>query len=107
MATRQSIEFDYNRACSQASSLDNIANNLKTLSNNKLSGSMQNLSVNWTGKNAKAYIAKGDMLKNNIVATANALNKIASDIRTIAKKIHDTEMYNLELAERREYYSNK
>ncbi|MBQ6787683.1 MAG: hypothetical protein IJO85_08175 [Lachnospiraceae bacterium] len=103
MATRQSIEFDFREACSQADKLDSIADNLGNLAKDKLGDSMQTLSQNWKGENANAYLSKGNNLQNSISSSASELHGIASDIRTIAQNIYNAEMAALEIAEQRTY----
>ena len=103
MASRQSIEFDFNQAKKQADELDSIANNLDNLSKNKFNQSMQTLSQNWKGANAAAYLSKGSALESDISKSASQLHGIASDIRRIAQNIYDTEMEALRMAEERAY----
>ena len=57
MATRASIEIDFQRAKVQAAKLERIASQMNTLANQKLGGTLQNLSVGWKGENANLYIA--------------------------------------------------
>ena len=103
MATRESIQFDFDQARRQADSLDQIADNLDGLGKSKLNDSMQTLSQSWKGANADAYLAKGSSLKQDITASASELRSIASDIRTIARNIYNAEMEALRIAEEREY----
>lgn len=103
MATRESIQFDFEQANRQAEALDNIAASLDDLGKKKLDGSMQTLSQNWKGANADAYLAKGNALKQDITSSASELRGIASDIRTIARNIYNAEMEALRIAEEREY----
>ena len=106
MATRESIQFDFDQARRQADSLDRIAGNLDDLGKNKLDNSMQTLSQNWRGANADAYLTKGGALKQEITSSASELRNIASDIRTIARNIYNAEMEALRIAEEREYNRN-
>lgn len=106
MASRQSIEFDFEQAKRQADELDSIAYNLKNLSNNKLNQSMQNLSQSWKGENATAYLKKGGILAKDILDSSSQLSDIANDIRTIARNTYETEMEAIRIAEEREYNRN-
>lgn len=103
MATRESIEFNFKKACDQAKSLDNIANNLVWMVRDKLRDNMQILSQNWQGENAIAYRCKGEQLQDDISKSVKELHDIATDIRTIAKNIYDAEMRALRIAEERKY----
>lgn len=103
MATRESIEFDFKQALAQAEKIENIADNLKILSNNRFGATMQNLSANWKGENASGYLNKGGRLQDKMNVTANDLHNVAADIRKIAKSLYDAEIAALEIASTREY----
>lgn len=97
------INFNYNRAIQQASELDEIANNLSRLTSSEFAETMQNISANWKGENANKYLKKGERLQSDMSSTAKSLHGVASEIRRIAKRIYDAEMYALALARAREY----
>lgn len=103
MATRGEIEFDFNRAREQADRIDGIADRLSKLSAKEFNNTLQNLSANWKGESALAYLSKGNRLQGEMNSTVNELRSVASDIRTIAKKIYDAEMAVLNIAENRTY----
>lgn len=103
MASRQSIEFDFKKAKEQAKKLDEVAERLNRLSNKNLSDIMQQLSSVWKGENATLYLDKGDRLQEKMSATAKELQNIASDIRTVARRIYEAEMNALRIAQEREY----
>lgn len=97
------ITFNYNRAMQQASELDEIANSLSNLTTSDFEGTLQNISVNWKGENARQYLKKGERLQTDMRSTVRSLHSVASEIRTVAKRIYDAEMYALALARAREY----
>jgi uncharacterized protein YukE len=103
MATRASIEFDYKKAMAQADKLDEIADSMKRLSHNKLDTTLQSLSADWKGDNAKAYINKGSKLKSRIDDTSGNLHSTASDIREKARQMYNAEMAAMAIAERRNF----
>lgn len=103
MASRASIEFNFNKAKAQADKLDAVADQLNTLSDSKFGGTMQHLSSNWKGENASLYLAKGGKLQDQMNATSKELKSIAADIRTIARRLYEAEMAALRIAEHREY----
>ena len=103
MATRASIEFDFKQALSQADRVDQIADSLSRLSDNKFEGTMQNLSLNWKGESANRYLAKGERLQGKMNVTANELRRIASDIRRVARNLYNAELAALEIASQRNY----
>lgn len=103
MATRESIEFDFQQAMAQADKIDDLAAALNTLSNNKFQGTLQNINTNWKGERASEYLTKGSRLQLKMNGTADDLSGIASDIRTIARRIYEAEMAALAIAEERAY----
>lgn len=103
MATRQTIEFNFRKALGQADKIDTIANNLSKLSGTEFGGTLQNLSVNWKGENASLYLSKGSSLQEKMNGTVSELHSVASDIRTIAKRLYDAEMAALSIAAERIY----
>lgn len=103
MATREMIEFDFKKALGQADKIDGIADRLGRLSGTELGSTMQNLSAGWKGENASLYLNKGNNLQEKINGTAKELYSIASDIRTIARRIYEAEMAALSIASERTY----
>lgn len=101
--TRAVIKINFQRAMQQAAELDDIADDLSRMSKSDFENTMQNVSANWKGENARKYLAKGDRLQGNMNSTVNSLHNIASEIRRVAKRIHDAEMSALEIAQRRDY----
>ena len=95
MASRYTIQMNFDQAKRQAETLENVARNLTNMANGDYNTSLQTLGNNWTGENATKYLPKAGQLKSNILKSASDLNKTASAIRTIAKNIYDAEMENL------------
>ena len=103
MATRASIEFDFQRARQQADTLEQIASRLDRLVGQEFAGTMQDISHHWKGQNADAYLGKASRLQSNMSASARSLATIANNIRTAAKRMYDAEMEALRIAEERLY----
>lgn len=101
--TEAAIYLEYSKANQQADALDQIAERLGKLSSQQFQECLGQISVNWQGSNADAYIKKGKTLQGNISQTAGELKKAASVIRKIAKTTYDAEMRARELARQREY----
>lgn len=99
MATRESIQIDFNRAVDQANQIDDVADSLGKLSDTSFAGTLQDISNNWKGDSATAYITKGNALQQKISGTSSNLHNIASTIRTAAKNIYDAELAAIEAAE--------
>jgi len=98
MASRWEIEMDFRRAMAEAKKLDEAAGSLDKLSRKRLSETLQTISVNWKGESASLYTKKGAALQGRMNTTASELHKIAEDIRTIARRIYEAEMKNVEVA---------
>ena len=103
MSSRSEIRFNFRTAIKQAERLETSADQLKKLANASLETSLDTLSESWKGENAGAYIRKGVMLQKDLAATSEELNRVAADIRRIAKRIYDAEMEALRIASRRDY----
>lgn len=103
MATREKIEFDFKQALGQADRIDMIADNLSNLSGKEFGGSLENLSANWKGDNASIYMEKGSRLQKQMNDTAKELHAVATDIRTIARRLYDAEMNAWRIATSRTY----
>lgn len=101
--TRAAIRINFQRAKNQASTLEQIAEDLSRLSCNDFAGTMQLISTNWKGNNANAYLQKGFRLQDDMNDTVQQLREVASEIRRIAQRIYDAEMAALRIAEQRNY----
>lgn len=97
------IQMDYNNAIRQASSLEQVARELKSTADKDFQNCMSEISRSWTGSNASAYISKCRRLQEKIAATAGRLNRTADTIRKMAKNTYDAEMKALALAKLRKY----
>ncbi len=102
MATRYSIQMDFDKANRQANELDDIANSVDREANRSLTDTLNALGNDWRGENADKYIRKGFTLKEDMNNTAKSLRQAASTIRYVAKRIYDAEMENLRIAEERQ-----
>lgn len=101
--TEQTILFNYKKAIQQANDLIGIANRMSKIGGNELNDTMQTVSANWKGRNASTYLGKGAKLQSDITSTAKDLIAVANEIKSIAKRIRDTELKNLRIAEARTY----
>lgn len=103
MSSRSEIRFNFKTAIRQAERLEESAEQLKRLAKRSLESSLDTLSGSWKGENAGAYIQKGVTLQREIADTSDELERVASDIRRIAKRIYDAEMEALRIASERDY----
>ena len=97
------ITLDYNNAVTQAENLEQVAKNIEKMINNEFSPCMNDISRNWTGDNANAYIAKGNKLKNEMQNSADELRKAAKTIRQIAGNTYRAEKAAYDVAKKRSY----
>lgn len=103
MTSEKTIKINFQQAKQQANRLDEIAEEMKNLSERDFADTMQIVRSNWRGENADLYISKGTRLQGNMTSTANSLHAIASEIRTVAKRIYEAEMKALRIAQERKY----
>ena len=61
--SRGTIQFNFQKARQQADRLDELAGRLTKLTASEYAGAMQNISANWKGENASAYLSKGARLQ--------------------------------------------
>lgn len=103
MATRESIEFNFQKALREASEIDEIAEKLSSLSRSKFESTMQTLATVWKGDSAPSYFRKGDTLQEKMNRTSAELHNIASNLRAAARRLYEAEMAALTIAQSREY----
>ena len=101
MTNEAIIQFNYTRAINQARKLEQLADELKSLANSNLESTLSNLSSNWKGESAEAFIAKAQKAKDDMLKNANQLYNTASVVRNSAKNIRDAELHALSIAEER------
>ena len=92
MKSMTQINLDYAKAMRQAEQLEAVAHDLDSLANNDFQGCLHNVSANWKGESAQAYVRKGNKLKGDINTSANQLRQIASTIRRIAKRTRQADI---------------
>lgn len=97
------IRMNYKRAVAQANSLEQIAADMRNSADKDLQECISEISCNWAGNNANAYMAKCQRLSESVKRTAENLKKTADTIRRIAKNTYTAEMRALELARTRKY----
>ena len=107
MSSEHSIMLDFQQAKTRADELDEIASQIKNLTEKDFETDLQQLSKAWQGEAANQFLQKGILMKDKMLATAKRLNDTANTIRTTAKRTYDAEMKALELAKQREYLLSK
>ena len=86
MKTAWQIEFDFGQARQQAGQLEEIAQRLTALANNRVRSAQEELPSYWTGRSADLFRNKQEELRSNILSTARELQEQAETIRTIARR---------------------
>ena len=99
------IEIDFEKAKSQANDLDDIASQLRRLSNNSLDGTINGIQQAWKSDSSGKFCNKARTVQRDLAAIASELEKTASAIRTTAKAIYDAEKRAEEIARQRDYGS--
>lgn len=97
------IQMNYTQAMEQADELSRVAVNVKNLSEEDVAKLMMDIGNCWEGENACAYIAKVNILKNNLEKTAADIEKTAETIRMMATNIYNAEMEAQRIADVRTY----
>ncbi|BAL00623.1 hypothetical protein OBV_34240 [Oscillibacter valericigenes Sjm18-20] len=97
------IIFDFEEAKRQAQKIDDVAERMEELANQKLGQARENLTAYWQGSSAGAFQERQNELQQGILGTAEALHQQADNIRMIAKRLYDAEMEALRIAEERSY----
>ena len=95
--------FDFLDAKYKANQLDNVARELRSIAQNKLTGDIRVLEKKWSGEACDKFILKGNKLIERLNKEADSLNCTANTIRKIAEKVYVSEMNALEIAKKRNY----
>ena len=103
MKSKAAIEFDFRQAMNRADELDQVAADMKRMANNDMQSSLQQLSSAWKGEAASAYLTKGGRLKDKVLKSAQDLNRTATTIRNVARRVYNAEMAAYRIAMAREY----
>lgn len=101
MADESTIIFNYEKAIKQADDLMGIAKEVRKVANTNMEDSLTAIGRNWEGENSAKFIKKGNVLKGKIGDSADDIEKIAGDIRIMAKRIYDAEMEAIRIAKQR------
>lgn len=97
------IKMNFRAASVMAERLDTLAKKMSNLAENRYYGTLRNISNNWKGENAEAYVRKGEKVKSKMSRTAADLRSAAATVRTIAKNTYDAEMRAYQIAQTRNY----
>lgn len=85
------ILFNFEEANNQANSLEENAERIRNLAENKMEDTVQQLSAYWQGESATAYLEKLRWLQENIAQAAEDIDMIAQSLRYRSRKIREAE----------------
>jgi len=91
------IEINFRNAYAQANKLEQIAENMRRIAKRQIANTIQEMSSAWKGESAAAYFTKAEVVKENIVRTADALQSVAERIRREAKRLYEADRAAAEL----------
>lgn len=101
--TMETIEMDFKNANRQADELEQIAQDLVTLSEDHFQPWLAAVAASWKGDNASVFCKKGTAASDGLSASAADLQQIAAAIRQIAQNTYDAEKRSCEIAQERTY----
>lgn len=85
------MDFDYNRAIRQANEVDQIADEMMSIADNKLGHAVETLNLSWDGTSADQFLGHCRNTMNDIKSEAKKLKNYASRIRNVAKILEEAE----------------
>ncbi len=97
------IEFEFNRAIENANRLQEIADEIKSLSSSEIESAFETIRAGWEGESSVLFLSKGELLGQKVSEVADDVRKAADSIRRIAKKLYDAEKAVVEIAKSRSY----
>lgn len=104
MSSLFTINMNYRRGIEQANKLNELAIQLKKESDRQLEETINDISLNWQGENAQAYLVKCRKMQENLRKNAKQLKEASETVRKIVQNIYETEMRNYRIAQKRTYH---
>ena len=97
------IYMNYKQAVQQADRLQDQAEQLRRIADNRMGDLMQRVNANWRGESADAYLAKCTAMQEKVDRTARSLTNTANALRRAAQRTYNAELRALEIARQRTY----
>lgn len=97
------IRMNFRNTIKQADKLESLSGKMERIAENDLVNTRSNLSYNWKGDNATAYMRKVQIVEGDLSSIAKNLSKTSDVLREIAQKTYEAEMRALERARRRNH----
>ena len=97
MMDKITIQLNYTRAINQSRKIYDLAAQLRKIANSELQSAMNNLSHDWNGESASAFLKKAQKANEDLLKNAQQLTSTASAIRKCAENIRNSELKALEI----------
>lgn len=97
MKTRNEIEMDFSRAVSQSQELETMSKELEEIATERLSDVLRLLSRSWDGDNYELFSDEVSNLVDEVLRTADDLNKVSKNIMSTANIVYTAEKAALQL----------
>lgn len=85
------ISIDFGLARRQADSLEESASRMRRMADIQFQNAMQNLSAQWKGESATAYLQKCELMRERIQEEASNIEHIASALRSKINLLYQAE----------------
>ncbi|MBQ4066291.1 MAG: WXG100 family type VII secretion target [Clostridia bacterium] len=95
------ITIDFENTLRKANELEEQAQRLRRMTAGEYESTMQSLSNDWQSDNSGAFFAKGDRLRREIEQTATDIERVANNLRAVARRIYEAERQAEALAQQR------
>jgi len=91
MKSKRDIEMNFTRAVSQSQELEAISKELSDIATKDIAEKLRNLTSYWQGDNSQSFMNKGEKLSEEMLETAEELNRIAKSIKSTASIVYTAE----------------
>jgi uncharacterized protein YukE len=85
------INFNYQRAMTQANQIETIANQMSNLTDRQFQTTLDSIGVCWRGDASQQFIGYCSQTQTDIRSQAKRLRELAARIRQVAKIIKEAE----------------
>lgn len=89
--SKETIQFNYNKAISKAKELDNLASQLESLAKRDVDDTLMAVSRSWNGESSDLFVGKGRKAQGDIRSSAKQLRNLAEGIRIVARNVRNAE----------------
>lgn len=85
------MDFNYNKAISQANQIDNIATDMLNIANKQMQTTIDSIGICWRGDASRQFITYCDSTQSDVRTQAKKLQELARRIREVARIIKAAE----------------